>query len=71
MQDEGIVRDVTEIVVVKDLPGIASHDHVDNILYVNEKLSNELYIAKDLSSNYFVAENAENMKCYIKSIGTL
>ena len=61
MIDEGLVRNVENIVVVKDLPGIASYDHIDSIMYVNEKLSNELFISKKLSSSYFVAENAEDV----------
>lgn len=61
MQHNDVIKDVSKTVVVKDLPGVAAYDHVGNILYVNEKLSNELYIAKNVSSSYFVAENAEDV----------
>ena len=52
---------VQEIIVAKDIPGIAAYDHVDNRLYVNEKISNARFIKKQLSGGYFVAENAEDI----------
>ncbi len=55
------LQTVSEIVVAKDVPGIASYDHVDNRLYINERISSADYIEKQLASGYFVAENAEDI----------
>mgnify|MGYP006920289649 CR=1 FL=1 len=52
---------VQEIVVAKDIRGIAAYDHAVNRLYVNERLSNAAYIKEQLSGNYFVAENANDV----------
>lgn len=61
MKNKGIINGISKTVVANDFPGIASYDHVDNILYVNEKLLNSEYIEQQLSSGYFVAENAEDV----------
>lgn len=55
------LQTVPEIVVAKDIPGIAAYDHVDNRLYVNERISNADFIKEQLSGGYFVAENAEDI----------
>ena len=55
------LQSVPEIVVAKDIPGIAAYDHTDNRLYLNEQLSNAEYIKEQLSDGYFVAENAEDV----------
>ena len=55
------LQTVPEIIVAKDLPGIAAYDHVDNRLYVNERISNADFIKEQLSGSYFVAENAEDI----------
>ena len=55
------LQTVHEIVVAKDIPGIAAYDHVDNRLYVNERISNADFIKEQLSGGYFVAENAEDV----------
>ncbi len=55
------LKSVNEIVVAKNLNGIAAYDHDSNRLYVNEKISNSGYIEKYLSSDYFVAENATDV----------
>lgn len=52
---------IPEIIVAKDIPGIAAYDHVDNRLYVNERISNADFIKGQLSGGYFVAENAEDI----------
>ena len=52
------LQNVSEIVVAKDVPGIAAYDHVDNRLYINERISSAAYIKEQLSGDYFVAENA-------------
>lgn len=57
MKEKGIVTGISEIVISKDLPGVAAYDHVNNILYVNEKLTNAKYIQKELANEYFIAEN--------------
>ena len=49
---------MSEIVVAKNIPGIAAYDHVDNRLYINERISSAAYIKEQLTGNYFVAENA-------------
>lgn len=56
MQNSGEIRDVSEIVVGRDLQGIAAYDHTSNTLYVNEKLTNASYLEAQLNG-YFVAEN--------------
>ena len=61
MQHNDVIKDVSKTVVVKDLPGIAAYDHVTDVLYVNERLSNKTFIDEQLSSEYFVAENAEEV----------
>ena len=53
--------DFSATVVVKDLPGLAAYDHVNNILYINEKLSCNQFINNQLSNGYFVAENAHDV----------
>ena len=55
------LQNVSAVVVAKDIPGIAAYDHVDNRLYVNERLSNAEYIKEQLSGGYFVAETAEDV----------
>ena len=55
------LQTVPEIVVAKDIPGIAAYDHVDNRLYVNERISNADFIKEQLSDGYFVAENAKDI----------
>ena len=55
------LQHVQEIVVAKDIRGIAAYDHSVNRLYVNERLSNAAYIKEQLSGNYFVAENANDV----------
>ena len=55
------LQSVPEIVVAKDIPGIAAYDHADNRLYLNEQISNTGYIKEQLSGGYFVAENAEDI----------
>ena len=55
------LQTVPEIIVAKDLPGIAAYDHVDNRLYVNERISNADFIKEQLSDGYFVAENAKDI----------
>ena len=50
---------VNEIVIAAELPGIAAYDHVNNRLYVCEKLFDTDYCKKKLKGNYFAAENAE------------
>ncbi len=55
------LKNVNEIIINKDLPGVAAYDHSINRLYVNEKISNDEYIHNELESNYFVAENAEDV----------
>ncbi len=52
------LQNVSEIVVAKNIPGIAAYDHVDNRLYINERISSAAYIKEQLTGNYFVAENA-------------
>ena len=52
------LQSVPEIVVAKDIPGIAAYDHVDNRLYLNERISSAAYIKEQLTGDYFVAENA-------------
>lgn len=52
------MNNLNEIVIAKNLPGIAAYDHINNRLYVNEKLSDAKYIDENLSKKYFVAENA-------------
>ena len=74
MQHNDVIKDVSKTVVVKDLPGVAAYDHVTDVLYVNERLSNKTFIDEQLLSEYFVAESAEEviyMKCSIKNIGIL
>lgn len=56
IQDE-LLSDLSEVVVCKDIQGIAAYDHVNNRLYVNEKLKNKKFLDEQLSSKYFVAEN--------------
>lgn len=62
-QFDGIqqLQSVSEIVVAKDVPGIAAYDHVDNRLYINERISSAAYIKEQLSGGYFVAENATDV----------
>lgn len=62
-QFDGIqqLQSVSEIVVAKDVPGIAAYDHVDNRLYINERISNAAYIKEQLSGGYFVAENVADV----------
>lgn len=62
-QFDGIqqLQSVSEIVVAKDVPGIAAYDHVDNRLYINERISNAAYIKEQLSEGYFVAENVADV----------
>ena len=55
------LQTVPEIIVAKDIPGIAAYDHVDNRLYVNERISNADFIKEQLSDGYFVAENAKDI----------
>ena len=55
------LQHVQEIVVAKNIHGIAAYDHAVNRLYVNERLSNAAYIKEQLSGNYFVAENANDV----------
>ena len=55
------LQTVPEIIVAKDIPGVAAYDHVDNRLYVNERISNADFIKEQLSGGYFVAENAEDI----------
>lgn len=51
------LNDVSSIVVTNKMSGIAGYDHVNNVLYVNEMLSNADYVAQNLT-DYFVADNA-------------
>lgn len=55
------LQTVSEIIVAKDVPGIAAYDHVDNRLYVNERISSDDFIEEQLSGGYFVAENAKDI----------
>lgn len=61
MQREGIVKDVSRIAVIDDLPGIAAYDHKDNVLYVNEKLTNKEFLHTKVLTGHFVAENPEEV----------
>lgn len=54
------LKKVKEILIAKDIPGIAAYDYVDNRLYVSEMISNVEYTQKIFSGEYFVAENAED-----------
>ena len=53
------LSDVSEIVVARDLQGVAAYDHVNNRLYVCEKLFDTDYCKKQFDNDYFAAENAE------------
>ena len=53
------LSDVSEIVLARDLRGVAAYDHVNNRLYVCEKLFDADYCKKQFDSDYFAAENAE------------
>ena len=53
------LSDVSEIVVARDLRGVAAYDHVNNRLYVCEKMFDTDYCKQQFDSDYFVAENAE------------
>ena len=55
------LKNVSEIVVSKNLPGIAAYDHVSNRLYIHEGISNAKYLQEQLSGGYFVAENGEDI----------
>ncbi|MGN0472221.1 MAG: minor capsid protein [Lachnospiraceae bacterium] len=52
---------ISEIIVAKDINGVAAYDHSTNRMYVNEKISSDSYIKERLSGHYFVAENAEEV----------
>ncbi len=60
-QNNGLLDGVSDVVISKKLPGIAAYDHEQNVIYVNEKITNPEYIKKELGSGYFVAENAEDI----------
>lgn len=55
------LQTVSEIIVAKDVPGIAAYDHVDNRLYVNERISSDDFIEEQLFGGYFVTENAKDI----------
>lgn len=59
MQENGIIKDVSSVIVSKDLAGVAAYDHVNNRLFINEKLTNNAFIKNELTSGYFVAQNFE------------
>lgn len=58
MRNEGITDNLMDVVVAKELNGIAAYDHVNTVLYVNEKLTNAVYAEQQFSTGYFAAENA-------------
>ena len=53
------LQTVDEIIIKKDLPGVASYERTTHRLYVHEKISNPEFIESDVANGYFVAENAE------------
>lgn len=58
MKSSDIIDGLSKIVIADDLPGIAAYEHINDILYVNEKISSQSYIDDELLEGYFVAENA-------------
>lgn len=54
-KDIELLNDVSEIVICKNIPGIAAYDNLNNRLYVNELLVNKEYVEKQLN-DYFVAD---------------
>ena len=58
MKNSDIIDGLSKIVIADDLPGIAAYEHINDILYVNEKISSQSYIDDELLEGYFVAENA-------------
>ena len=55
------LKNVPEIVVAKDLPGIAAYDHINKRLYVHEGISNADFVKNKVANGYFVAKNSEEV----------
>ncbi len=59
MDGKILPRTQLEQVVARDLRGVAAYDHVNNRLYICEKLFDADYCKKQFDSDYFAAENIQ------------
>lgn len=54
---------IPRIVVVtsKKLPGIAAYNHIQDVMYINNKLGNATEMSKEFSTGYFAAKNVDDV----------
>lgn len=52
---------IDSVILIKDIdiPGIAAYDHVNNRLFVNEKLYSQRFVESRIQGDYFAAQTAE------------
>ncbi len=54
-----LLKEVDNVVILRNSSFVAAYDHGDNSLYVNSKLSDAKYIKQEVNNGYYAAKNAE------------